>query len=77
MCIDETLVDWDSRHKLMPINYHYNDYIQTKLTKGDNIIYERYEESEFLCLAYNNDFTIWEALIRKGLLEGKVPITDS
>lgn len=27
LCIDETLVDWDSRHKLLPIKYQYNDYI--------------------------------------------------
>lgn len=41
------------------------------------IIYDGYEETEFLCLAYNNDITIWEALIRKGLLQGQVEITDN
>ena len=78
MCIDEALVDWDSRHKLMPISYHHNDYVQEKeLSKTEKLVFEKYEEKEFLCLAYNNDFTIWEALIRRGLLEGKVQITDS
>ena len=60
----------------MPINYHYDDYTQTRQVKGKTI-YEYYKETEFLCLAYNNDFTVWEAFIREGIREGKVDISDS
>ena len=35
-----------------------------------------YIMTPLLSLTYNNSFTIWEALIRKGLLEGTVEITN-
>ena len=74
--IDESIVDWSSRHKLLPIKLMLADSITTDMQGGD-LIEKSYEETPLLCVTYNNAFTIWETLIRKGLLEGTVEITNN
>lgn len=34
-------------------------------------------ETTLLCLTYNNNFTIWEAMLREGILKGNVEINDN
>ena len=99
ICIDETVVNWSSRHKLLPIKIQLADYVHKreapqpflvdKYEAGANSkasqqinsdpieYYTHYTETTLLCLTYNNDFTIWEALIRRGLLQREVEISDS
>ena len=79
--IDETMVNWNSRHKLLPIKLMLPDFVQTAMQEDENGVMKLAEkyfiETPLLCLTYNNSFTIWETLIRKGLLEGTIEITNN
>ena len=75
LCIDESIVNWDSRHKLLPICVKFADYLKADGQGGERVL-GPYEEMTMLTLTYNNQFTIWEALIRQGLLHGRVEIND-
>ena len=75
LCIDESIVNWDSRHKLLPICVRFRDYLYADAKDGERVL-RYYEEMTMLTLTYNNQFTIWEALIRQGLLHGRVEIND-
>ena len=78
LCIDETVVNWSSRHKLLPIKIQLADYVNTRTDDiTDETYISHYTETTLLCLTYNNDFTIWEALIRRGLLLREIEIADS
>ena len=85
LLIDETVVNWGSQYRLLPIKLQEPDYIyyncqSTNVTEGwvDIQRYpEDYYENTILCHTYNNNFNIWESLIRKGLLKGDVEINDN
>lgn len=89
LCIDEFMVNWDSRYKLLPVKIMNPDYVRFEDDKGaqlkirdanmwemrDQI--ETFEEIPLLCLMYNNYTSIYDTLIRYGILKGRVEINDS
>ena len=82
LLIDETVVNWSSRHKLLPIKLQQPDFIvykwsSNKINNKYNTRAVDYYETTFLCQTYNNNFSIWESLIRKGLLNSDVDINDN
>ena len=85
LLIDESVVNWNSWQKLLPIKLQEPDYIyyscQSKNSAEGWVDIETYpedyQETTILCHTYNNNFTIWESLIRKGILRGDVEINDN
>ena len=85
LLVDETVVNWSSRFKLLPIKLNSSDHIKTRFItikdsqtgrKESVEVYSGYAETTILCQTYNNNFTIWEAMLRDGILKGKVEIND-
>lgn len=77
LCIDESLVEWDSRIKLVPISIKFPDqifYRKDEMALG-GAVPAHYKQNNFLQLIYSNDISIWDILIRQGLINNKVEIT--
>jgi len=78
ICIDEGIVDWNSKIKLMPVSIKYSDYIHQVVNQESKAVRStHYTENSMLQLLYHNNFSIWEALIRIGLLENTVEVNNS
>ena len=74
LSIDEKLGNWGSNHKILPIKIMLDDFIPSSC---DFSYQNDYIETTLLSQHYFNNYTIYDSLIRKGILQRKVEISDS
>jgi hypothetical protein len=75
LAVQEKRVDWGSRHKFLPLDLRYEDYIKYKKFKSGKkwkMVPEKFEINDCIYFLYANDFNIFESLIRDGLINGSV-----
>lgn len=66
LCINEHLIDFKAPMTVIPIAIRYPDHI----------IDQSFVESTLVQIKYQNDVTIWDMLIRQGLINNTVEITN-
>lgn len=71
--IDENVVDWRQEEKFLPIKVMFKDFVPNC---RDENFFKRFSETPLISLTYNNNYTIWEALIRRALAKGTIAIND-
>ena len=72
LAVDEALVNWSAQTKFLPISVYYNDYL---IRDKDQKIVD-YKEQISMTVFYSASFDIFEALIRRGLMNNEVEITS-
>ena len=77
LSIDESIVNWGSRRKLLPLCVRCADFIMSETNTEGKVVHLNYDEFTILTQTYDNQFTIWECLIRERLGEGSIEIDEN